>query len=71
MSGKIKSNSCKRLAQHFSTGVCKNAKYSVQIIQKWQSNDRLNHGAINLGEAVARRKRETEWVLKLRTVNPY
>ena len=71
MSGKIKSNSCKGLAQHFSTGICKNAKYSVQIIQKWQSNDRLNHGAIDLGEAVARRKRETEWMLKLRTVNPY
>ena len=29
MSGKTKSNSCKWLAEHFSTGICKNAKYSV------------------------------------------
>ena len=59
MSGKIKSNSCKWLAEHFSTGICKNAKYSVQIIEKWQGNGRTSRGAINLGEAVLRRKRET------------
>ena len=28
-------------------------------------------GAIDLGEAVLRRKRETEWMVKLRTVYPY
>ena len=31
---KIKSNSCKWLVEHFSTWICKNAKYSVQIIEK-------------------------------------
>ena len=71
MSGKIKSNSCKWLAGHFSTGICKNAKYSVEIIEKRLGNDRISRGAIDLGEAVLRRKRETEWVIKLRTVYPY
>ena len=71
MSGKIQSNFCKWLAEHFSTGICKNAKYSVQIIEKWQGNGRTSHGAIDLGEAVLWRKRETEWMLKLRTVYQY
>ena len=55
----------------FSTGICKNAKYSAQIIEKWQGNRRTSRGTINLGEAVLRRKRETEWSLKLRTLYPY
>ena len=71
MSRKLKSNSCKWLAEHFSTGICKNAKYSVQIIEKWQGNGRTSHGAFGLVEAVLRRNRETEWLLKLRTVYPY
>ena len=33
MSGKVKSNSCKWLAEHFSTGICKNASYPVEIIE--------------------------------------
>ena len=32
-SGKLKLNSCKWLAEHFSTGICKNASYPVQIIE--------------------------------------
>ena len=71
MSGKLKSNSCKWLAEHFSTGLCKNAKYSVQIIKKSQGNGRTSHNAINLGEAVLRGKRETEWMFKLTSVYPY
>ena len=71
MSGKTKSNSCKWLPEHFSTGICKNAKYSVQITEKWQDNDITSRSAINLGESVLRRKTETEWMLKLRTVYPY
>ena len=45
--------------------------FSVQIIEKWQGSGRTSHGAVNLGEAVLRRKRETEWMLKLRTLYPY
>ena len=54
----------------FLTGICKNAKYSVQIIEKWQANGRTSCDAIDLGEAVLRKKRETDGMLKLRTVYP-
>ena len=71
MRGKIKSKLGKWLAGHFLTEICKNAKYSVQIIEKWQGNSRTSRWAISLGEAVLRRKRETEWMLKLRTIFSY
>ena len=71
MSGKLKSNSCRCLAEYFSTRICTNAKYSVQIIEKWQVSGRTSRGAIDLGEVVLRRKWETEWMVKLRTVYPY
>ena len=45
MSGKLKLSSCKWFAEHFSTGICKNAKYSVQIIEKWKANSRTSRGA--------------------------
>ena len=45
MSGKLKLSSCKWFAEHFSTGICKNAKYSVQIIEKWKANGRTSRGA--------------------------
>ena len=56
VSGKVKSNSCKWLAEHFSTGIYQDAKYSVQIIEKWQGNGRTSCGAIDLVEAVLMRK---------------
>ena len=71
MSGKLNSSSCKRLSDHFSKGFCKGADYSVQIIEKWRGNGRTERGSIDLGLAVLRRKRETEWMRKLRTVYPY
>ena len=43
----------------------------VQKIKKWQGSGRTSPGAIDLTEAVLRRKRETEWMLKLRTEYPY
>ena len=71
MSGKLKSNSCKCFAEYFPTGLSKYAEYSAQIMEKWQGNGRTSHYAIDLGEAVLRRKRETEWMLRLRTLYPY
>ena len=43
----------------------------MQIIEKWLGNGRTSCGAVNLVEAVVRRKSETEWMVKLRTVYPY
>ena len=51
MIAKIKSNSCKWLGEHFSRETRKNAKYCVQIIEKWQGNGRSSSGAIHLSQA--------------------
>ena len=58
MSGKLKSSSCKWLAEHFSTGICKNVKYSAEIFDKWKGNGRTSRGAFDLGEAILWRKRD-------------
>ena len=71
MIAKIKSNSCKWLGEHFSREICKNDKYSVQITGKWQANVRSSSGAIDFAQAVLTRKREIEWMLKLRTLYRY
>ena len=54
--------------EYFSTGI---AKYSVEITEKWQGSYKTSRGTVDLGEAVLRRKRETEWILTLKTVYPY
>ena len=33
MKGNVKSNSCKRISDHFSSGLCKGSDYTVQIIE--------------------------------------
>ena len=52
---------CKRLCNHFQKGTCKNAEYKVEILEV------LSPGTT----AAERRKKETEWILKLRTAYPY
>ena len=64
MSRKIKPDSCKCSGSGtFSTGLCKNVKYTVKIIKKWQKNTSDSCGAIDLGEAALKRKREAEWMV--------
>jgi len=71
MKGNINSTSCKRLSDHFSKGNCKDSGYTVQIIENWVGNGRTERNSIDLGLATLRRKRESEWILKLRTVYPF
>ena len=47
----------------------KKARYSVQIM--WWGNGRSCLGVINLGEGVARRNKEIEWMFQLTSVYPY
>ena len=54
----------------FNMGINK-AKYTIQITEKSQGNCRNNCGATDFGEVVLWTKRETECMLKLRTVYPY
>ena len=65
---KLKSNSCKWLVEHFPIALCKNVKYTVQLIEKQQGSGRISCGAIDLDEAVRWRKKEAEWLLKLKIV---
>ena len=64
-------NSCRILSNHFSQGHCKNATFTVHIIEKLPGNGRDENNKVDTSIARQRRKKETEWMLKLRTVYPY
>ena len=66
-----KDNYCRILSDHFSKGLCKNATYSVHIIEKLEGSGRDENGEVDPSFTTIRRKKETEWMLKLRTVFPY
>ena len=64
-------NTCRILSEHFSKGLCKNATFTVNIIEKLQGSGRDENGALDSAITSIRRKKETNWMLKLRTVYPY
>ena len=66
-----KDNTCKILSEHFSKGSCKNATFSVNIIEKPQGTGRDEDGVIDSAITAIRRKKETNWMLKLRSVFPH
>ena len=57
--------------EHFSSGLCKGATFSVQVIEKLSGSGRDESGKVDPGVAVLHRKKATEWMLRLRTVYPY
>ena len=66
-----KDNTCKILSEHFSKGSCKNATFTVNIIEKLQGTGRDEDGVIDSAITAIRRKKETNWMLKLRSVFPH
>ena len=64
-------NKCKILSQHFNQGPCQGAEYTVHIIEKLEGDGRDENNAIDKGIASLRRRKETEWMLKLQTVYPF
>ena len=56
---------------YFSSGQCKGADYTVQIIEKCGGDGRTERNAIDTNLEVIRRKTETEWILKLQTLYAY
>ena len=64
-------NTCRILSEHFSKGHCKNATFTVHIIEKLNGNGRDDLQVIDSAITAIRRKKETDWMLKLRTVFPY
>ena len=59
------------LVKHFSTGPCKGSKFSVCILEKLPGNGFGVDGKVDKNISILRRKKETEWMLRLRTVYPY
>ena len=65
-------NRCKILSKHSSVGLCKNANYIVNIIEKLSGSGRDdNSGNPIPGVTVERQKKETKWMLTLQPVYPY
>ena len=59
------------LANHFSKGHCKGATFTVNIIEKLSGDGRDNDGKLDPTINRIRKKKETEWMLKLQTVYPF
>ena len=66
-----KDNNCRILSEHFSKGPCQGASYTVKIVEKLYGDGRDSNGEVDPSITVIRRKKETEWMLRLRTVFPY
>ena len=64
-------HSSRILAGHFNTGHCKGATFSVNIIEKLNGDGREKNGKLDPSVTRNRRNKETNWMLKLRTVYPY
>ena len=62
---------CRVLSEHFHKGLCKNASYIVQILEKIEGNGRTPRGAMDASITSLRKQIERFWMLKLRTVYPY
>ena len=59
------------LVHHFNKGRCKNATYTIQVIENLEGTGRTVDNKTDPEFTHARRSRETEWILALRTVYPY
>ena len=66
-----KDNKCKILSRHFNQGPCQGAEYTIHIIEKLEGDGRDENNKIDKGIASLRRRKETEWMLKLQTVYPF
>ena len=65
MKNQFADNRCKILSKHFSVGLCRNANYKVNIIEKLSGSDRDDNGIPIPGITVERQKKETKWMLIL------
>ena len=52
-----KDNTCRILSEHFSKGACKNAKFSVHIIEKLRGSGRDDNGDVDPAITSTRRKK--------------
>ena len=71
MKNPFSDNKCRILSKHFGTGLCKNAKYSINIIEKLSGSGRDENNKPLQGVTSERQRMETKWMLTLQTVFPY
>ena len=64
-------NRYKILSNHFGVGLCRNANYIVNMIEKLSGFERDDNGIPIPGVTVERQKKETKWMLTLQAVYPY
>ena len=57
--------------QHFNNGRCKGATFTFQVIENLAGTGRTDDNRTDPLSTPARRSRETQWMLALRTVYPY
>ena len=62
---------CKILSKHFSVGLCRNANYTVSIIEKLSGSGRDDNGIPIPGVTAERQKKEKKCMLTLHTVYTY
>ena len=58
------------LIKHFKNSACFDAGFSVNILEKLDGSG-LIRGKVNKTKIEPRRRKETEWMLRLRSVFPY
>ena len=56
---------------HFSKGHCKDASYTVNIIEKLEGSRRTDRNTMDFAVKSLRKARETYWTYELRTIFPY
>ena len=64
-------NRCKILSKHFGVGLCRNANYIVNIIEKLSGSGRDGNGIPIPVVTIERQKKENKWMLTLQAVYPY
>ena len=64
-------NKFKILSKHFGVGLCRNANYILNIIEKLSGSGRDGNGIPIPGVKDERQKKETKWMRTLQTVYPY
>ena len=66
-----KDHHCRILVDHFSSGLCQGATFTVHVIEKLSGTGRDAEGKVDPAISRIRRQKEKEWMLRLRTVYPY
>ena len=66
-----KRGGCPFLVKHFNSGPCCDESFSVNILEKLPGHGLTPRNRVDSTLVSPRKEKETEWILKLRTIFPY